>query len=884
MMPSVVADILDRARGRRVQPVPLDWYLAQLNHVSSGMGALEFELEIPDAARELRRALDSGAYREALTTLVMIVRMVRCTVEQRAELGLPPTNREVVRSLLGSTEELEWMHGDDNELPRTLIFLLDEALVADTERALGEEDPRVAEYWRLYGEWLHLYSEYDRGERPDDERPEWPDDLDPTVPRPGLPLSFLCTAHAWALAAVLRGCSSLRRGGHIVDPELLPPLARALDLLRRLDDEHDRSIAGGHGHNDGDLSMALDVLARVRISLERIVAAYLATLYGLEPLEFVPSLWLEGEMTSTGGAPGGGELRVASPVTATARAVTRSLAGRDRVGAVRELARTCTAAADALRSEDVIPAHRRSTVADTVRTVANDIAWGMNRIQEAWGVSTSIAAVTRFLRHVEGRTDNSYGSPIAWTGDTDRLMAEDHLLAIADALDPQMAGEVGFCPNRDSFGSIPVELSQGAALSRARALLRRYDAPLSPDGLGGDWGEDEGAQVLEALRDLALTREALGEAIDAVIARENQDMSAFTDGHVLWGTGMAVVPRLEETTGTVPPPTQENPNIIRLGDGTGTLHDVYPRFIDRAFDIIEERGDDIRPLGTSGSGEIVLEINGRVVTAHRNLDYYSCSCEDSHYRSADDRHLCKHMVVAAILFGDFELREGRHLRRAETLFTRLSDIRERLLAERGERADHLRQVVLRQLAERTDRDEIDLPQRHLRQRQDELQHRIHMLEIERIETPLRHRERRLELRRDMERLIAELESVRTQLEWARPASRGPRPVPMGRGLVVLEEQRENLRTRIRELQANIEEIHARIRGVGPEVLERNERQDLMNHQSALEVDLARSTHLLEATQRQIQRFEAHGRSGPVTRAEVRAPPGLWECAPPGEGG
>ena len=240
--------------------------------------------------------------------------------------------------------------------------------------------------------------------------------------------------------------------------------------------------------------------------------------------------------------------------------------------------------------------------------------------------------------------------------------------------------------------------------------------------------------------------------------------------------------------------------------------------------------------------------------------------------------MCKHVAVVAILFGDFELLEDLHLQRAETLSTQFSDIRERVLAERGGRADHLRQTVLRQLVGTTDRNDIEL-----RQRGAELRIQIETLERDRIETPLHNQERRRELRQELERYTAELESINRQLGGAGPARRRPGGVPRMRESDVLERQREVLRTRIRDLQANIEELHTRIRGVGPEILERNERLELMNIQSALEEDLTRSTHRLDVVQHQLQRFEAHGRSGPVTRAEVRAPPGMWECAPPEEG-
>lgn len=885
-MPSLVTDILARARARPEQPVPADWYLTRLRRSASGMGAQEFEHEIPDAARELRGALDEGAHREALAVLVMMVWMVRYVVEQRAELELPPANGSIVRSLLGSTEELEWVHGDDESLPRTLTFLLDEALAAGTDRAVEEEDPRVAEYWRLSGRWLEGSVRPGQG-----ERPRWPDDLDPAVPRPGLPLSFLCTAHAWALAGVLRGCSSLRRGRDVIDHDLLRPLCRSLDLLRRLDDEHDGYVAGEH--DDDDLHEVIGALARTRRSLEQVAAAYLATLYGLERLDYVPPLWLEGEMPAMRPVPGGGRRTTAAPLVAAARAVTSSLVERDWAGAVRGLAGTCTVAANALRDEGGLPPHRRSAVADALRAVANDIAWGMNRIQEARGLPAHISTVTRFLRHVEGRDDNTYGSPIAWSGDAYRLMVEEHLTAIADALDPQMAGEVGFRPDRDQFGSVPAELSQGAALSRARALLRRYDTPLSPDGLGGDWGEDEGARILEALRELARVRVPLCASIDAMIARENEDMSRFTDGHVLWGADMVAVPRFEVAMMTEPPPVPTDPNVTRLRDGMGALHDVYPRFIDRALDIIEERGGEIRALGSSRAGELVLEVNGRVVTVHGNLDYYSCSCEDAHYRSREDRHLCKHAVAAAIILGDFTLREERHVRRAEGLSDTLAYIRERVLGERGEPVERLRRIALRQLAEREapDRDRVNV----LVERRLVLRTRIDALQHEHIETPLHRRERRRELRRELETMTLELTSVEEELSRTPDAPPRRPDIALERRLAEIrgrhhrhvDEEAIRLRQRRHELAAERERHSREMHELRAELGNLNDERD-DEHRRHLVDRIAvheHQLHRLEQESADLGRRLAELLDRTHSRVTIaQAPPGLWECAPPGEGG
>lgn len=871
-MPSLVADILERARGYQEQPVPIDWYLTQLRHARSGMGSLEFEHEIAEAARELRRVQNDGAHRESLTLLTMLVLMVRYALEQRGELELSPVNGSVIRSLLGTTEELDWLHGDGDDLPGRLVFCLDEDLVSETERAAESEDPRVEEYWRASGRWL------EESDNPDhEERPRWPEGPDPTVPRPGLPLSFLCTAHAWALAAVLRSCSSLRRGRYLVYLQLLHPLAVSLDLLRRLDDEHDRHLTtrGDEGGDDSYFHEALDVLARERASLERAVADHLASLYGLERIEFIPPLWLEGQVDIERPHPASRERHTGHLVTEAARRVTVFLASRDLAGSVESLARACAATADALDPVHGVPGHRRTHLADRLRSTACDIAWGMNRIQNGWGVVADMATITRFLRHVEGRTDNSYGSPIAWTLDAYRMMAEEHLLAMADALDPSSAGEVGIRPDHSQFGSIPYQFSSGVALSRARVHLHRYDGPLSSEGLGGDWGEEEGAQLLAALRELVRSREELAAAIDIMIARENEDMTELTDGHVLWGEGLAAVPRLDTSPGPEAIPGRDEGDAIRLRDDTGALRYVYPRFIDRALDIIEERGNEIHHLGYSRAGELVLDINDRVVTVHRDLDYYSCSCEDAHYRSAEDQHLCKHVVATAIILGDLELREERYRRRMEDISTVLSDIRRRALAERCARGEHLRNIVLRHLGGTTDRNEIEL-----RQRRAELRDRIQTLERDRIETPLHHRGLRQDIRLELERYTAELESINTQLGGARPARRRPGGVPRGREPVVLEELRETLRAHILQLQTPIEEIHARLQGVGPEVLERNERLELMNLQSALEEDLAWSTHRLEVVQHRLQRFEASSRSGPPARAEVQAPPGLWECAPP----
>ena len=886
-MPSLARLAIDRERSRarsnnRGGTEPSLGRLLAL--VSNEMEQIpEIELggeEVADTASELAEALGRNDYREAIIFLLILVRMTRSIIERSGAHEMQPINGSVVRSLLRSTEELEWIHGDGDDLPRAIVFRLDEDLVSETERAAESEDPRVEEYWRASGRWL------EESDNPDhEERPRWPEGPDPTVPRPGLPLSFLCTAHAWALAAVLRSCSSLRRGRYLVYLQLLHPLAVSLDLLHQLDDEHDRylTVRDGEDEDGNFFHEALDVLARERASLERVVADHLASLYGLERLEFIPPLWLEGQVNIERPRSADRERNAGHPVTEAASRITVFLASRDLAGSVESLAQACAATTDALDPVHGVPGHRRTHLADRLRSTACDIAWGMNRIQSTRGVVADMATITRFLRHVEGRTDNSYGSPIAWTLDAFRMMAEEHLLAMADALDPLSAGEVGVRPDHTQFGGIPYQFSSGMALSRARVHLRRYDGPLSSEGLGGDWGEEEGARLLAALRELVRSREGLSAAIDMMIARENEDMTNLTDGHVLWGDGMAAVPRLEpvsEETHRDEGGTLERTvrNAVALEDGTGMLHYVYPRFIDRALDIIEERGNDIRPLGTSGSGELVLEINGRVVTAHRNLDYYTCSCEDSHYRSAEDRHLCKHVAVAAILFGDFELREDLHLQRAEALSTQFSDIRERVLAERGGRAEHLRQTVLRQLVGTTDRNEIEL-----RQRRAELHDRIRNLEIQRMETPLHDQELRRVLRQELERQTAELESINRQLEGAGPARRRPGEVPRRMESDVLEGQRETLRARILQLQVNIEEINARIRGSGPEILEGNERRELIHQQAALEQELARSSLRLEDVQHQLQRFEARGRSEPVTRAEVRAPPGMWECAPPGEG-
>ncbi len=884
-MPSLARMLLDRERARSNNRGGTEQSLGRLLALVSNemvqIPAIELEgEEVADTSRELAGALDRNDYKEAIIFLLILVRMARLIIERMGAHEGPPINGSVVRSLLRSTEELDWIHGDGDDLPRTLVFRLDEGLVAETGRALENEDPRVGEYWRASSRWLEESTNPDHG-----ERPRWPEGPDPTLPRPGLPLSFLCTAHAWALAAILRSCSTLRRGRYLVYLRLLHPLAVSLDLLHRLDDEHDRYMTtrGSEDRDDGYFHETLDVLARERASLERAVAEHLASLYGLERIEFIPPLWLEGQVNIERSHTADRERHPGHPMTETARHITVFLGGRDLAGAVESLAHTCTATADALDPVHGVPGHRRTHLADMLRSTACDIAWGMNRIQSSGGAVADMATITRFLRHVEGRTDNSYGSPFAWTSDAFRMLAEEHLLAMADALDPLSAGEVGVRPDHTQFSGIPYQFSSGVALSRAREHLHRYDGPLSSEGLSGDWGEEEGARLLVALRELVRSRDGLAAAIDMMIARENEDMTRLTDGHVLWGDGLATVTRLEPVSEERPGDEDGTPertvdNAVALEDGTGMLHYVYPRFIDRALDIIEERGNDIRPLGTSGSGELVLEINGRVVTAHRNLDYYTCSCEDSHYRSAEDRHLCKHVAVVAILFGDFELLEDLHLQRAETLSTQFSDIRERVLAERGGRADHLRQTVLRQLVGTTDRNDIEL-----RQRGAELRIQIETLERDRIETPLHNQERRRELRQELERYTAELESINRQLGGAGPARRRPGGVPRMRESDVLERQREVLRTRIRDLQANIEELHTRIRGVGPEILERNERLELMNIQSALEEDLTRSTHRLDVVQHQLQRFEAHGRSGPVTRAEVRAPPGMWECAPPEEG-
>ena len=100
---------------------------------------------------------------------------------------------------------------------------------------------------------------------------------------------------------------------------------------------------------------------------------------------------------------------------------------------------------------------------------------------------------------------------------------------------------------------------------------------------------------------------------------------------------------------------------------------------------------------------------------------------------------------------------------------------------------------------------------------------------------------------------------------------------------MLEEQREILSTRIMELRTNIEEIHARLQESGSEVLEGNERRELIHQAAALEEELSQSRNRMMAVHYRLRRFASHGRSEPAGRAEVRAPPGLWECAPPEEG-
>jgi len=892
-MPSLVTDILERERARSERPVQVDWCLTRLRSAASGMGALEFEHEIADAARELRRAQAEGAQRESLTLLAMLVMMVRHTLEQRGELELGPVNGEVVLALLRSTEELEWLHERDEsgeERPRLFAVRLDEAQAADAEHASETEDPRVGEYWRALDEvFLH------NNEVGEEDLPAWPDDLDPTTLRPGMALSFLCAAHAWALAVLLRAFPSSERGPAHMELGYLTPLAGALDMLRLLDDAHCRYVRGRSEvdeRNENSLDEGLDALARERRILESVVAAFCRTLYGMERIDHFPPPWLDGP---AGVAQGPGLVRtdeIDVPLLRSATDVTRSFARRDLSGAIEALAQCCEAASEVLR---VVQPRYRNVLVHVLRWRATDLAWGTNRIRRCTPPAIALAWITRFLRHQDDVEDNSRWYPFAWSSSGFRLMVEDHIHAIIRAADLENEPGMGVSPEHGLVTGIPPGRTRGLSLSRARALLARYDGALSPEERDGDWGEGEGERIRAALEHLARARESLAQMIDVLIDLESAELLAFTDGHMTWRGIVTDVRRRDPPPGPEGRVTGGDAPDIRLSDGMGTLHDVYPRFIDRALDIIEEGGSDIRVLGSSRAGEMVLEINGRVVTVHDNLDYYSCSCEDAHYRSREDRHLCKHMVAAAIILGDFTLREDRHVQRAEGLSGALSEIRERVLAHQIGEAGHVRRIARLQLEEARPREH----ERHveeLLERRQALRARIDSFQREHIETPLHQRHRRRELRQEMDMLNHELASVEEELHHTPTAPLRRPDIALERRLAeirgrrqlrVHEEEVVHLRQRRHELAAE-REHHAREMDMLRAQLEHlntdrdDERpQELMNRISRHRLHYRRLTQESEDLARRLD--DLLGRiPGRVTIAQ--APPGLWECAPPGEGG
>ncbi len=67
---------------------------------------------------------------------------------------------------------------------------------------------------------------------------------------------------------------------------------------------------------------------------------------------------------------------------------------------------------------------------------------------------------------------------------------------------------------------------------------------------------------------------------------------------------------------------------------------------------------DLRRMGTSAVGEIVLEIASRVVTVNLERRYCVCSCEDYRSSSEGDHHLCEHVVAALFIMGELGEREG----------------------------------------------------------------------------------------------------------------------------------------------------------------------------------------------------------------------------------
>ena len=678
----------------------------------------------------------------------------------------------------------------------------------------------------------------------------------------------------------------------------LGPLARALELLRKLDAAHERRVRERRASADTEdyaLDEVLDALARERQSLEHVVAAFLRTLYGFEGIDSFPPPWLEAA-TGAASGPGASDDGPNEPaVLLASRDITRAFASQDLAGAVESLARACGAAADMLSPDGDVHWHRYSVIADELRLRACDLAWGVNRIRRRTGTAAALAEVTRFRRHQDDMADNSRGSPFAWATNAYRLMTEDHLLAIACALSPGLAGDLGVSPERGHVIGVRKRYSVGLLLSRARAMLCWYDGALSPDGRDGRWGGGEGANIVDGLEHLASARERLARVIDRMVEDENRDLLPLTEGRVLWCDAMVAIPRLTptpdlETVRAEASMEGMHPNTIILDDGSGRQYYVYARFIDRALDIIEEHGDEIQVLGSSDAGELVLEVNRRVVTVHHNLDYYSCSCEDAHYRSGEDRHLCKHEVVAAILLGDFYLREEQHQHRAEELSASLGAIRERVLTEREGIAEHLRNMVLNQLEEPTDTREQEVRELELRERRHTLQRRILVVQQMYAEIPPHQHHRRRQLRMELDRHNQDLASIVMELDSLRqvPRDRAPHEHRMGGRLMQqneLQERRGMLAMRIAELDDAIASVRARSHEFEARVMdarERDEYHDLIHRRMQMQNMRRELRHEMSHIDHQLSGPSGYDLNG--SDSVITVTPGQWECAPPGEGG